>query len=338
MPEPGVFRVTKTITPEVSEADRQRARFRAEYFATHAAAITTVQAFRRAVLALALLHAQFSAAATNATALGVVSGEEDYATVSPDMARAFLHSPALALLEVEEIADLGISVIDVLEDSSLMDFAHDGETVRFTLRIAPHHREPIEPSFTVPASSIVPTHPRSDLASTPLRRGSVLDELHWLGQRLSEQFPWDPRDATWFVLTGEPPMRPLVELTCDVTESEDPPYSQARISLSVDATLSPDEVANHYARVRDQLLGGVGIRRAEARTLEVFRFVTARRVHHPGSTWGDLVRQWDQTAPEEWGFGGDEKAFQVYWRRGFRSVFPEFRSAHEGEPATADQV
>jgi hypothetical protein len=42
-------------------------------------------------------------------------------------------------------------------------------------------------------------------------------------------------------------------------------------------------------------------------------------------------------APADWRFDGDEKAFQVYWRRGFRSVFPEFQVRRPNSSPTKEQ-
>lgn len=333
---------TEVVSLAVSEGALERARLRAEYFAVHAGETAEVRKFRRS-----LLSQRHPWPLPGLTAKGVViagdpSDDADYAAVSPDVARTFLTSPVAALLEIEDFAELGRSIVDSLKDSSLIDLWPDGKTNRFTIRLVPRDGRLIERTFTVPASELGPVRKPWQESPLQLRRGSILDDLHWLGERLSKQFPWSPQEATWFVLTGEPPLRPLIETRLEVRESEDPPYTDARINLSIDATLLPEEVARHYSEVRARLLGGVRIRRAEARTLEIFQFVSARRLQESSSTWGDLVREWDQTAPEDWQFGGNEKAFQVYWRRGFRSVFPEFHMTpepgmtYEGTPEEDD--
>jgi hypothetical protein len=89
--------------------------------------------------------------------------------------------------------------------------------------------------------------------------------------------------------------------------------------------------------VRDELLGGARIRRAEARTLEVFRFLSFRRLRSPTLIWGELVREWDQECPEGWRFDGNEKAFRLYWRRGLRSVFPELGTNRTSRAAEKEQ-
>jgi hypothetical protein len=338
MTDPGIFISTMVKTPQASEGALERARLRAEYFGIHAAENMKVREFRRTIIAQPRPRARSGAASTGATTAEDGSGDADYATVSPEVARAFLTSPTAAMLEVEDFEGLGLSVVDRLKDLSLVDFNHHGNTFSFTVRLDVLHREPIELPITVPASTVSRAREPWEGAPELVRRGSVLYELHWLSQRLSEQFPWHPQGAAWFVLTGEFPIRPLIEASLEVRESREPPYTDARITFSVDATLPPGEVAHCYAEVRDQLLGGPRIRRAETRTLEIFRFVSARRLHCPSSTWGELVREWDQSYPEDWRFDGNEKAFQVYWRRGYRSVFPEFRATPEEEPVTTEQA
>jgi hypothetical protein len=235
-------------------------------------------------------------------------------------------------MSIAEFENLGVPLFDHASHMGRMDFLDDH--VWLLLEFTIPNRDPVAYTSVYPVWPGAPLErPGDDRVESP-RPGSLLDEVQQLGAWLTSEFPWDQHDAVWFVLTGDPPMRPLIETSVHVRRSMGPPYTDARITLTVDATLSPDEVASHYGRVRDQLLRGTGVRRAEERTLAVFRFVTSQRLQHPASTWGELVWQWDRTCPEPWRFDGNEKAFRLYWRRGFRSVFPEFRSVHEGEPGT----
>jgi hypothetical protein len=239
-------------------------------------------------------------------------------------------------MSIAEFENLGVPVFDHTSQVGRIYFL-DGAVwllVEFTIP----DREPVAYSPVYPVWPGAPLERPGDEGVEPPRPDSVLDEVQQLGVWLTREFPWDLPDAVWFVLTGEFPMRPLIETSVDVRKSMSPPYTDARITLTVDATLSPDEVASHYGRVRDLLLGGTGIRRAEERTLAVFRFVTNHRLQHPASPWGALVREWDRACPEAWRFDGNEKAFRLYWRRGFRSVFPEFRSVHEGEPGSTEHA
>jgi hypothetical protein len=327
---------------EVSDGAIKRARLRAEYFAIHAAATAKVRDFRCRVIAqgrplpLPILTEEGGIIAPDSRE------DAEYATVSSETARTFLASPAIALLTVEDFEVMRRSVIDSLKSVDVTDVKTDGEIVSFTIQLEDEGREPIGQRFTFPVSTAVrldQLDPLTDWSTMLLgsgtgflRRGSVFDELRLLSEWLSLEFPWHPWDAAWFVLTGEHPMRPVIEAGWTIRQSRSHPHADARITFSIDATLSPDEVASHYAKVRDELLGGTRIRLAEPRTLEVFRFVSSRRLQNPTVTWRELVQEWDQECPENWRFEGNEKAFRLYWRRGLRSVFPEFGTHPKPRP------
>lgn len=77
--------------------------------------------------------------------------------------------------------------------------------------------------------------------------GTVLDWLRRLSNRLAKKYGWEPSQASAFVLTGSVP------LLSTATHSFD--RSTGRISLTVDAALTPPEVATLYRRARRDLLG-----------------------------------------------------------------------------------
>jgi hypothetical protein len=319
--------------PAVAEGTLERARLRDEYFAHHAAATSKIRGFRRRVVAQTRPRAQPDQPLSSP---GGSEVDAAYATVSAEAARRFLASPAVAVMSTEEFGTLGVPLFDHTSQVSRMNFL-DGAVWLLVEFVIPDW-DPFAYTLVYPIWPGAPLERSGHEGVESPRPGSILDELHQLATWLTREFPWDLQDAIWFVLTGEPPMRPLIETSVNVRKSTRPQYTDARVTLTVDATLSPDEVSSHYGRVRDQLLGGTGIRHAEERTLAVFRFVTIQRIQHPASTWGELVREWDRICPEPWRFDGNEKTFRLYSRRGLRSVFPEFRPVPTGQPAPKEQT
>ncbi len=87
----------------------------------------------------------------------------------------------------------------------------------------------------------------------PVREGTMLFTLQHLAATLSSTLGvWTEAQATLFVLTGIPPL--ISALTADVT-----PHTQfpnlTRLTLHIDPTLSPREVADRYRDLRRYLVG-----------------------------------------------------------------------------------
>src|SRR5215217_2414581 len=93
-------KVTRMLDPlvDLSESARERARLRAEYFASHAAAAVKVLEFRRRVVAEALLRGRSTQASAGSATSIDAEGDPEYATVSQEAGRRFLASPAVAVM------------------------------------------------------------------------------------------------------------------------------------------------------------------------------------------------------------------------------------------------
>ncbi len=86
----------------------------------------------------------------------------------------------------------------------------------------------------------------------PTAEGGVLERLRQLSEALARQYGWDGALATNFVLAGEVPLVPSVEIRGSYPSNF---RTLARISLTVDPALSPREVADHYSRIRREIVG-----------------------------------------------------------------------------------
>jgi hypothetical protein len=198
---------------------------------------------------------------------------------------------------------------------------------RYEIRFDVEGRTPFTHWFPVPVGSpsdvedaIFPV--RQGMPTTRRVRGqSVLGEVAYVSKMLANSLPWDEPSAAWFLLTGTHPARPPIEAFRQIDVDRQGHYSVARISLSIDATVLPDEVAREYALIRNQLFRGRS-RRAQTRTLEVFRFVNQHRVRDPDISCPDLLREWNRSCEPDWRFG-DSNSFCKYWRRARDTIFPQ---------------
>ena len=80
----------------------------------------------------------------------------------------------------------------------------------------------------------------------------VLDDLRLVSKRLESEFPWELESATTFVLTGEPP---TVSRITGQIKSTRFLRARSRITMTIDPTVTPQEVMESYKRGRDRLLG-----------------------------------------------------------------------------------
>ena len=88
-------------------------------------------------------------------------------------------------------------------------------------------------------------------AGIPVTYRGTLDRLRVYSELLCRKFGWSEAQATTWILTGLPP---LVEaVTSDIQVKEIPCTS--RITMTIDPVTSPRAVAEHYRRVRRQVVG-----------------------------------------------------------------------------------
>jgi len=89
-----------------------------------------------------------------------------------------------------------------------------------------------------------------EIKEIPTAMNGTLEALRQLSERLAKEYAWTAADATLFVLTNHPPeIRPL-------TSTSQPKQLPAlsRIVLTIDPALSPQEVAEHYRQLRQEIM------------------------------------------------------------------------------------
>jgi hypothetical protein len=130
-----------------------------------------------------------------------------------------------------------------------------------------------------------------------VRAGGVLDRLRRLSQQLAEAYRWSEAQATIFVLTG------LAPLIASITGESDTPEDDAdgrlpilsRITLHVDPTMSPSEVAEQYAALRRWLYGERHRDLTEKHT-QLALFAATEPKH---TTWAARMARWN-AAHADW--------------------------------------
>src|SRR5262249_38025468 len=80
----------------------------------------------------------------------------------------------------------------------------------------------------------------------PTAVGGTLEHLRWLSEKLAKEYGWTEAEATVFVLTG---IVPKIKAISSNLQFKQLP-SLSRIELTIDPTLSPQEVAEHYRQIR----------------------------------------------------------------------------------------
>ena len=169
----------------------------------------------------------------------------------------------------------------------------------------------------------------------------ALGRLRGVVQRLVAQYPWDEAETTRFVLTGLPPFLLRVRLDAIVDEQL---TACSRLTMQVDPTLSPSEVAFRYRLARKQILGA-RYRELSAKHVQLAEFaLAARSTTAPESPESGAQRmaRWNRDHPE-WAYARVTNFLRDMSRAQRRLLHPDLRvpqplvtgSAHEDpeEPA-----
>ena len=170
----------------------------------------------------------------------------------------------------------------------------------------------------------------------PIRAGGTLARLKEVATRLSRHYGWREAAATTFVLTGAVPAVPPATIAVRTAPAAP---ALARIELSLDPRLSPQEVATLYARERRRFLGpGRQDRVLSAKHLELAAHVAEQGTDAGG--WEGLLASWNAAFPQ-WSYRGPgalgrfSRDARVAWTRVTGRRWPGLRRALWGVDAGA---
>ncbi len=126
--------------------------------------------------------------------------------------------------------------------------------------------------------------------------GSVLGELASLAIWLGAEFGWEPAWVSWFLLTGDPPVRLPIREEIDFV-GERSPYTCApvEVRLTVQPWVSAATVARRYRKLQRGLGVAANTHAISDKALDMFSFVgtvnTANENHLP---WRQLLADWNR--------------------------------------------
>ena len=128
----------------------------------------------------------------------------------------------------------------------------------------------------------------------PVKHRGTLDRLSVVSKALARRYTWWEAQATVFVLTGKSPLLSSLRGGVRITFSQ--PIS-SRITMEIDPTLTPEEVAQHYKKLRASLIGA----RYRSMSEKHLRLAEFYGGHKPeGTTWAALMQKWNHSQDRGW--------------------------------------
>ena len=138
----------------------------------------------------------------------------------------------------------------------------------------------------------------------PVWHGGTLDTLRILSRMLARRYKWQEVQATTFILTDKNPM--LSSVRGEVRMAFNQPVS-SRVTMDIDPTLTPEEVAEQYKKLRAGLIGT----RYRSMTEKHLRLAEFYGGHKPeGTTWAALMDKWNHSQDKGWRYD----RFEVFAR------------------------
>lgn len=141
-------------------------------------------------------------------------------------------------------------------------------------------------AFAVPGDSWV--------RRAPVPFDGPLRTLYQLVESLTRDFPWQAAQATVFVLTGLTPMIASILFEPHVRPDAG---AFSRLTITLDMSMTPREVASAYGRYRAAALGKTKVRSLSQRSMALAVFAASR----PGIDRSALLAAWNLAYPR-WKF------------------------------------
>ena len=171
----------------------------------------------------------------------------------------------------------------------------------------------ISPATHVEVAVLSYTSPDDEwVRRIPVKHGGTLDRLRVVSESLARRITWREAQATAFVLTGMSPQ--LSSLRGEIRMAFSQPIS-SRINMEIDPTLTPEEVAEQYKKLRAPLVGA----RYRSMSEKHLRLAEFYGGHKPaGITWVALMNQWNRSQDRGWEYDRFEtfaRDCKQAWRR-----------------------
>jgi hypothetical protein len=132
----------------------------------------------------------------------------------------------------------------------------------------------------------------NDVRRVPVRARTVLDRLRLASLTLAKHYSWTEPQATLFLLTGITPLIRSVRAT--ILENPAAP-ALSRITLEIDPSVAPRELAEMYATVRAQFISGRHRDLGEKHTELALQKMSGAA---QAGTWASRMAAWNAEHPE----------------------------------------
>jgi hypothetical protein len=324
----GGFRPTgrdrgKVFAPQLSPRNLERAELFGDYLAMVAANTPEVRAFREAVLGGQMLNE-----------------EQAYAFLSSPVTRCC----SLTFLSAWEVPPVGHTfAVDEKElereDAWTRGFpiSIDPPGITKTIRLSGDTKRYL-PLLTFPSKEVRGGKRHAEHVTVAV--GSVLDDLRRVSESLEEWYPWELADATWLVLTGQPPPVPPARGSYRIRRGSH--YAYGQITITAMPWVPAETVFELYRKAQLHARGGVN-QPIREKTIKLMRFIIDRVYLELGvysldlsegerkSLGKRLVAEWNQTEwvqkNPKWAYGkGDTRTFWRDFNRALQTLANQKRN------------
>ena len=150
--------------------------------------------------------------------------------------------------------------------------------------------------------------------------GSTHDRLRLLGEALAASYPWEPAQATAFVLEGLVPLATPMLLHLPQHLGREPRPPRRRLVLEVDLWVPAPMVLRAYREAQRRVLPGHN-RPLSRRAVDLVNFVQAARP----ATWPQLLTRWNAAHPTA-PYADYRRMWTAYERARQALLFPRYRT------------
>jgi hypothetical protein len=123
--------------------------------------------------------------------------------------------------------------------------------------------------------------------AVPTTVGGVLEKLRQVSEHLAKRYGWQDAQATLCVLTGRIPVASAIRAT---EQLRLPLPVTTRITLVIDPTLTPRDVARHYSKVRQKVIG----KRHRPLSEKHVRLAMFSAMRREEETWPERMAAWNK--------------------------------------------
>ncbi len=224
---------------------------------------------------------------------------------SPSGALAFLESPAIYLLSKQDFAALEVPIVGHVAKASLRPRQSGpgrlewSQTIRLRMRAG---RRSIARVFRLDrrigeVRLNFPDGLGQGFSELPVRAGSIAEDLLRVSQWLHDIYPWEERDALWFVLTNQAPWIPPLQVGTRARRFRER-FEHVVMDFAVEPWVSAATVMRVFRACQREAIGPKKNRGSGVKNLALLDFVGVRLAANPKAGYPELTDAWNARHPE----------------------------------------